>query len=436
MGAEASAAQTAQQPAAQTAQQLEESRVKAIRTLCKANNLDDRFAREWVTRGMSIEIVADEILKVMEERGKVAAESPAALGMEKKDVQRWSLHRAIQALESQDWTKAGLELATSQAVQQKTGRAPSTGRSILVPIDVLARPMTPSEEFAALMQRAGRRDLTVASLSGGGYLVDTQNQGFIDMLRNSTVCYPMGARRLSGLQGNVTIPKRTAGATGYWLASESTAITESGQTFGQLSLSPKTVGAYNEISRLLVMQSSPDAEAITMSGLALDVGLAMDLGSLTGSGSGGQPTGLLNISGIGSVADATVDYGDVIEFQTDVAAANALSGASSAGYVMAPTTAGLLKQRVKFANTASPLWEGRLDRGQVDGYPAMSSNQLSAQIIFGDWSQMIIAEWGVLEIALNPAANFPAGIVGVRAMYTVDVGLRYAAAFSAMATAS
>jgi hypothetical protein len=65
----------------------------------------------------------------------------------------------------------------------------------------------------------------------------------------------------------------------------------------------------------------------------------------------------------------------------------------------------------------------------------MSSAQMpTAKGIFGDWAQCVVGEWGVLELAVNPAANFPAGITGLRAMYTVDVGVRYAGAFSATNT--
>jgi HK97 family phage major capsid protein len=69
--------------------------------------------------------------------------------------------------------------------------------------------------------------------------------------------------------------------------------------------------------------------------------------------------------------------------------------------------------------------------GNVDGYRGMASNQVpTADILFGDFSQVVIGEWGVLELEVNPYANFQAGIVGVRAIYTVDIGVRYPSAFS------
>jgi hypothetical protein len=65
------------------------------------------------------------------------------------------------------------------------------------------------------------------------------------------------------------------------------------------------------------------------------------------------------------------------------------------------------------------------------GFQAMSSNQMSsATMLFGDWSQVVVGEWGVLEVEVNPYANFQAGIIGIRAMVTMDCGLRYAGAFS------
>jgi hypothetical protein len=122
-----------------------------------------------------------------------------------------------------------------------------------------------------------------------------------------------------------------------------------------------------------------------------------------------------------------------VEFQTDVAVGNALT--PNSGYVATPIVAGLLKQRVKFTSTASPIWDGQLLDARVDGYRGMASNQVpTGDLLFGDFGMVVIGEWGVLELEVNPYANFQAGIVGVRAMYTVDIGVRYPSGFS-LATA-
>jgi hypothetical protein len=57
--------------------------------------------------------------------------------------------------------------------------------------------------------------------------------------------------------------------------------------------------------------------------------------------------------------------------------------------------------------------------------------QVSSGTMFGgDFSQVIVAEWGVLEVEANPYAQFQAGIIGVRALYSLDIGIRYPAAFA------
>jgi HK97 family phage major capsid protein len=275
--------------------------------------------------------------------------------------------------------------------------------------------------------------LLVATGSAGGFLVQTDNVGFIEMLRNVSVAFRMGSRRLSGLQGNVMVPRQTGAATAVWLANEASTITESQQVFSQLALSPKNVGAYTEISRQLTLQSSPDAESIVTADLAAVVALAVDLAVIAGSGAAGQPTGIITTAGIGGVTGTAIAFAGILEFQTDVAGANVAP--VRGGYVTTPAVAALLIQRVKYASTASPLWEGSVWEGNVQGFPALSSLQIpTANILFGDWDKVIVAEWGVLEIEVNPYANFQAAILGVRAIYTVDVGLRIPAAFSLATT--
>jgi HK97 family phage major capsid protein/HK97 family phage prohead protease len=396
---------------------LERGRKRAIENLAKCNAIDSKIRDFWIGAGLSIEQVTDDLLKIKEERGRSNPESVAKLDLSSRELNQFSLRRAILACAEKDWGKAGFELECSRAIAEKMNKPPEATK-FYVPFDVLQRQM-PTQQ----------RDLTVASAGGGGYLVETNNSGFIDILRNRSVAFNMGATRLSGLTGNVTIPRQSAAATAYWLANEGTQITESQQTFVQVALTPKTVGAYTEISRLLLLQSSPSAEGIVNSDLAAVCALAVDQAALSGSGGGGQPTGLVGTVGIGGVVGTSIDYAKVLEFQTDVASANVMP--SRGGYVTTPTVAALLMQRARFSNTDTPLWQGNVWDGQVSGFKAMSSNQMAAgSMLFGDWSELVIGEWGVLEVEVNPYANFQAGIIGVRAMYTIDIGVRRPFAFS------
>lgn len=337
----------------------------------------------------------------------------AAIGLTAKEGQRYSVLRAIRALTDKDWTNAGFERECHNAILKRSGMSEAPNAGFFVPYEIQ------------------KRDMTAGTANAGGVLVATDNlaSSFIELLRNRSVVAQLGATILSGLQGNVTIPKQTAGGTAYWLSTEATAITESQQTLGQLSMTPKNVGAYTEISRQLMQQSSPAADMIVMNDLSKVLGLAIDLAALEGSGASGQPTGISNTASIGAVTGTSLAYAGVLEFQTDVAGANALAG--NCAYVTTPTVAAVLAARQRFSSTDTPLWQGNVLDGTVSGFRAMSTNQITAaSMIFGDFSQVIIGEWGQLELALNPYANFTAAISGVRAIQTVDVGVRYAGAFS------
>lgn len=406
---------------ARSAADLEAERRKAISQLCRANKLDERIEAHWVQSGASLNTIADDMVKIMAERSKLTPETPAYLGMESSEVRRYSLMRALRASISNDWSKAGLELEAHKAVMSRINKAPRAGNSFFVPMDV-----------QRAIPAAGQRDMTVAGVNGSNYLVSTDNQpgSFVDLLRNRSVALRMGATRLSGLVGNVTIPKRTAASTAYWLADESTQITESNGTFAQISLTAKNVAALTEVSHQLMSQSSPSVEMLVLQDLAEVVALAVDVAILRGSGNSGQPTGIVNTVGIGSVSGSSLAAAGVLEFQSDVAANNALM--PGCGYVTTAAVAALLAARPELPSTGTErLWKGNLLDGTLFNFPAMSSQQMSsATMLFGHWPSVILGEWGVLELMTNPYSDFTRGLTGLRAWYTCDVAVRHPGAFS------
>lgn len=367
------------------------------------------LALKSIQAGHTVEMFQAEVLRNL-------AKQPlptAAIGLTAQEGKRYSVLRAIRALTDKDWTNAGFERECHQAILKRSGMGEAPNNGFFVPYEVQ------------------KRDMTAGTANAGGVLVATDNlaSSFIDLLRNRAVVAQLGATMLSGLQGNVTIPRQTGGGTAYWLTNEATAITESQQTLGQLSMTPRNVGAYTEISRQLMMQSSPAADMLVMNDLSRVLALAIDLAALEGSGASGQPTGISATGSIGAVTGTSLAYAGILEFQTDLAASNALAG--NCAYVTTPAVAALLAARQRFTSTDTPLWNGNVLDGTMSGFRAMSTNQLTAaSMIFGDFSQVVIGEWGMLELALNPYANFTAAITGVRAVQTVDVGIRYAGAFA------
>jgi HK97 family phage major capsid protein len=366
--------------------------------------------------------------RLQQAEGSLAANSrqaaTAVIGMNAREVQQYSLVRAIWASVQNDWRGAELEREASVAVARQLRREP---QGFFVPADW------------------AQRDLLVGTATAGGHTVATEllAQSFIDLLRNSMVVRAAGATILSGLMGNIAIPRQTGGATAYWVA-ENGAPTESQQAFDQVTMSPKTVGAFTDISRRLLMQSSLDVEAFVRTDLATVLALAIDLASLHGTGSSNQPTGIAATSGIGSVAGGTNGlapaWSHLVSLETEVAIDNA--DVNRLAYITNAKVRGKLKQVEKASNTGLFLWaEGAQP---INGYSAYISNQVSSTltkgsssgvcsaIFFGNWADLIIGLWGGLDILVDPYTGSTAGTVRVVALQDVDLAVRHPESFAAM----
>lgn len=394
-------------------------RCAAVADLCRAARIDARIEQQWKEDGTPLSVVAREIREVQEARAKEKPQGAAVLGMTNAEAQRYSLFKAIRAMhygvKDQEFVRqAAFEIECSRAVAKQLGREGSS--TLLVPAEVLQRPVD-------------SRAMAVSPGGKGGYLVSTENAGFIDILRNRSVLMSMGATVMSGLTGNVTIPRQTASPSVTWQAGDHASITAADQTLGQLSMTPKTAIAITDVSEQLLRQSSPSAESLVMSDLARVVALGVDSAGINGSG-GAQPVGIRNTAGVttGQAANA-VDYAKVLAFVSTAASANAIL--SNPGFVTNAAGAAILMAKQRFSNTDTPLWNGNILDGQLVGFRAMASEQLaSGHMIFGSWGEVVIGEWGVLELSTdNGGTRFNTAAVGIRAMWMVDVLVRYPQAF-------
>lgn len=377
------------------------------------------------------------------------------LGLSDKDVRSFSIVRLLHARANPTdvaaQRAAGFELECSAEAQKINGRDGGQVRGVTIPAEVLRAPLVGFEQrgsYAAL-GLAGReqRDLLVGTTTAGGHTVATDLLGasFIEVLRNQLSVMAAGATMLTGLVGNVAIPRQTGSATGYWVA-ENGAPTESQQAFDQVTLTPHTVGAFTDISRRLLLQSSIDVEAFVRMDLAKIIALAVDLGALNGSGTSNQPTGVLQTAGIGSVAVGTnggpLTWDHVVDLETAVGTANA--DAATASYITNAKLRGRMKKTAQLANTnGSPIW----DKNEVNGYAAIASNQVPGNLtkgsgtalsalLFGNFADLLIGMWGGLDLIVDPYTGSTAGTVRTVALQDVDVAVRRVASFAACVDAN
>jgi hypothetical protein len=201
---------------------------------------------------------------------------------------------------------------------------------------------------------------------------------------------------------------------------------------------------------LALLQTTPDLEMIVRQDLAEVMARAVDLAGLSGTGSSGQPKGIINQTGINTVAMGTnggaVTIDALLDLRGAVAAAN-VDPSRGAFIINRKTETALLKLKTTygeylFAPEGPEPSPGGLAVRKIAGNPVIVSNQLTSAgtkgsgtglstAIYGDFTQCVLALWGNLELLVNPyGAGYNAGDIEIRALQTVDFGVRHPEAFS------
>jgi HK97 family phage major capsid protein/HK97 family phage prohead protease len=434
-------------PAAQQQRgaEAERARMTEIDALSRKYKLSPELRLQLIQRGASIEqarlTAADVVLERAQKSGTVAdfGDTPNP-DLSTKEKANYSMMRAVNAAISGKWDGAGFELECSNEIAKRTGRAPTDKMGFFVPTNLRA---------AYTVGTAG------AGVTGGTMVATNLLAGsFIEVLRNKARVMQLGATVLSGLVGNVDIPRQTGQTATFWVA-EGVDTTEAEATFDKVSLSLKSIGTYSLITRNMLMQATPDIDMIARADMLRAMALGIDLAALSGVGTGATPRGIANVSGIGSVVGGTnglaVSLDQFIDLETAVTAANAPE--SNLAYLTNAKVVGSAK-KLK-STTGQYLWTGSSvgaqsgTPGELNGYTVARSNQarstlvkgtsgaVCSEIFFGAWSELLIGEWGVLEIVPNPydAAAYKSGGVLLRALQSLDIGVRHAASFSVMSDA-
>ncbi|MEW6304685.1 MAG: phage major capsid protein, partial [Verrucomicrobiota bacterium] len=407
----------------------ERNRVKAIRALAQQHNCA-QLVDEAIDNGVTIEAFRTMVLeKVYGNRAKPVEVLDPAIGMNDQEIKRYSLVRAIRALANKQ-PLDGLELEASQAVAKRTRRDP---QGFFIPHDVTSRSLAHVHglDGARVAQLAlAIRALNAGTATAGGYTIGTEVLGgsMIELLRNKMLVTSMGARMLSGLVGDIAIPKHTGGATAYWLT-ETAEVSASQQTFGQLGLTPHRLAGLTAYTKQLLAQSSIDVEGFVRDDLMQVLAIAKDLAVIAGSGVSGEPLGIINVTGINTVTfGAAATRAKAIDFQSTVASDNASRGALA--YLTTPAAAAKWMGIAEAANTAEWLWKGNIDEGQVVGRPARSTNQVpNDKVLYGNWNDVIIADWDGMDVVVDPYTLAAQNQVRIVITLMTDTGLRNAVSF-------
>ena len=417
----------------------ERSRIREITSFCNKMQLGDDTLNTLLDNPDS---TINDARAIYCDRANLKAETVESVqtpDIPEKELDQASIVAGTRAILTNDWSsrEAGLIREISQEVESKGGKR-TTANSFMLPYSAFAE----------------KRATYVTSTNNvGGFLVpqDYRPADFIESLKNKSVALQAGVQTLNDLQGDVVIPKRAASGSTYWLSTETTAITSGNSTFSQLTLAPANVASLEKYSRQQVLQGLPAIEELIRTDMQNNLMLAMDSAILSGSGSSGQPTGILNTSGVNSVAMGTnggaITIDALINLEGSVVIDNGIVNPATTGYLTNGKVVNDLKKLKDSSNqylyNVGAVVAGRgATPASINGYSITDSMQLPSNltkgssssncsaVIFGDFSQCLVGLWGGIEIVVGEDADdFSKGLSSIRGIMTMDVGVRNAVSF-------
>tara|TARA_R100000315_G_C5230556_1_gene141618 strand:+ start:1 stop:1731 length:1731 start_codon:yes stop_codon:yes gene_type:complete len=407
-----------------------DSEILAIAAKHNKRDLGDAAIRD----GLSVDAFRGQLLDVIGD-DKPLDTPPSVVDAPVKEKRSYSLGRMIKAQITGDWRQAGFEREMNDEITRSVGKE---AQGIYVP------------DFA--WQQRGALATAATGATGSEVVFDdfvpTEHRGdmFIEALRARQVLGNLGATYMSGLTSRIKMPKLATGATAGFVE-ELGDVSDGAGTDGSLDLQPRTMGAFVEFSRNLALESVPSIEQIIRDDLLASAADAIEKHAIQGSGSSGQPTGILNTSGINDLdisADtdvAALTWQDIVDLVKLVEEDNGIVNGNAAGFLSNAKVKSKLATTVKVGSTDSVMllndpWNN------LYGYPVEFTANVpsnlnpgdggtdASALIFGDFSQLMIAQFGAPSILVDPFSNSKSGAIRLVLHGEVDVGIRNAVSFA------
>lgn len=409
----------------------------ALINKAKAENRDftDAEVQEFDTRKAEMEALDTQInraleMEAVEARAAAASATfvPGNDGADKelKNLQkRYSIHKTMNALT----TGRSLDGVEKELDQEMRKIAERSG----VAITGFAMPI--------MANRADGQTVTEDSAGYGGNLVATETQAPIEFLRPKLMLEQLGARYMTGLVGNLKFPKNNGGVTATWEGEVDT-VGNTKSAYGSFDFTPKRLACSVLVSLQNLMQTNNAIEMFTVEDMNKAIAQALQNAAINGSGTG-QPKGILNYSGIGSVVAGTngadPTFAHVVALETAIANANA--DASTMAYLINSKTRGKLKTTPKVSGQPVYIMG---ENGQINGYDSAVTNLVPSNLtkgtssgvcsagIFGDFSQLMIGQWAFLDLSVDNVSKKKDGYVEITVNSFNDVAVRHEESFAAV----
>ena len=358
------------------------------------------------------------------EAGRKETAAKSMTEKEKKEINQFSYRKFM--LEAAAKKLSGFEAEMAEEAKREAREFGSNVGDFAIPHVVL---------FGK--RHAGQNVETPAD---GGLLVREDSMSYVELLRNKLILDQVGATMLTGLTGNVDFVYGNK-FTGEWLAEGAKSNIEK-LSFSDMVMKPKRLSVQGAYSNQLLAQTSMDVERLIMNELVEAHAQALNDAAINGSGTGAEPMGILNMTGIASVVGGEngeqLDWAKLVALETAVSVKNADIG--SLAYLTNTKVRGAMKTKEKSAGTARYLMEGTT----VNGYKTVISNlvpgdlskgtaskKLSA-MIFGNFADLLIGWWGGLDVKADPYTMLDTDEVRIVARAFHDIAVRRKESFAMM----
>ena len=422
-----------------------------IREMASAAHVSGEEVADILTSERSFEEIREELLnrreKYLAELAKKplrpAAEARAVIdeGDKAKIRKKYDFAKVLRYFAEISESKSsnidiGFEREVSEEIAKQTGRAV---QGILLPDFIGNRAAAnPSDGSLTLGTPAYDTDTAAGGITGiggaGKNLVATLLLAgqFIDALVVSLVLREqLGAEVLTGLVGNISIPKGGS-ITGGWISSEGGNAAKKNPTFGQITATPHTYGAYVDITRKLLLQSSVNVQAKVLEWLMYACANGLETAAFQGSGTAGQPTGLCTAL-TGTAWSNAPTFDKIVDLIAATKIANSYKpsmkfvGNSGVWAKLAKTrdyevltdgadtqkNVGAIGGCVRLLDTAT---------NKVIGRDFVEANLMpNAKLLFGDFTQLAVCLWSGTDIIVDPYANDTNGGLRLVALQDSDI---------------
>ncbi|HBD5483680.1 TPA: phage major capsid protein [Escherichia coli] len=352
-----------------------------IRAIARELNIDD----SELARALAIKDMTPEAFRTKALNNLVNAQRNNEQIKDSKMEKTFDLNNVIRSLV--DGAALGANEAEYSAMAatatMQRGRA-ARGGSVFVP--------------AAAMRAAseGNTKATLTAVTDEKLLTES----YIEMLLPASCLGRLGVTVLSGLNSPIAVPKMTASSVdAFGFVDENGAAPESKAEFANVKMAPKTFAGGNPISRQS-LKTVPNIATLITDHINKAVRIKLEQLILSDKDNTRGPAGLVKqlVDG-GRVAKKTAfSYKDLLK------------------EIAALTDAGVPAQAIKFAMSGATAAELEstpksdrgdaqgfiMENGKIAGYEVVTSGVIPADtIVLGDFSGIIVGEWGGLELDLD-----------------------------------